>query len=155
MPPESILVAVTGLTCSGRRTTSSQCPVLPTGQNVTRASSMMTTSKRVVRGSKFSTTRDSGMTQTGTAPRHSLIFRAASARSSATRTPWPLPMRRMVSEPANERLTLARRGAARLRRPCALVDEFNGGRCEAARGVFSLLTWRASSETTARRSSSS
>ena len=28
-------------------------------------------------------------------------------------------------EPAYERLTLARRGAARLRGPCALVDEFN------------------------------
>ncbi len=41
----------------------------------------------VVRGSKFSTTCDSGMTQTGTAPRHWLIFLAASVRRRETRTP--------------------------------------------------------------------
>jgi len=39
------------------------------------------------RGSKFSTTRESGITQTGTAPRQSLIFFRASRRKRETRIP--------------------------------------------------------------------
>src|SRR6516225_3764840 len=79
------------------------------------ASSMTTTSNRVKRGSKFSTTRESGMTQTGTALRHSDIFRAASARSTETRTPWPLPILRMVSSQPTS--------ACRLRGPGPAVDQ--------------------------------
>src|SRR6266571_2203916 len=64
------------------------------------ASSIIKTSKRVTRGSKFSTTRESGMTQTGTAPRHSLIFRAEAARKMSEcrgAVPvWVMPLSRVV-----------------------------------------------------------
>ena len=58
---------------------------------------MITTSKRAFLASKLSATLDRGMIQTGTAPRHSVISRLASALSLGTRMPVPLPIFLMVS----------------------------------------------------------
>jgi hypothetical protein len=61
------------------------------------ASSITTTSKRPSRGSKLSTTRDSGMIQTGTADRARESSSRAFTCSSGARAPVPRPIWRWVS----------------------------------------------------------
>ena len=66
------------------------------------------------------------MTQTGTAPQHSVILWAASVRKRGARMPVPLPILRIVSSQPMSACLCGRDVLRRLKHPRPIVNEING-----------------------------
>ena len=115
---------------------------------------MITTSNRVV-GSNVSTARASGMIQTGTAERHSVIFWLASTISARDALSHPLADAAHHVEPAHQRLLLLGGRSPHLRSPRAALDQLRRHLSQLADRAGRCCACSAGSEAFPRRSSSS